>query len=100
MSKSGIMQKFLTICVAVLVLLSCKSSKKDLSGEEPVDINDFIEFFQELPLPYSIADTQINRKLPDSLLISTKILSQFVPDSVYSRDYGKNTHPKFYALGK
>ena len=100
MSKSGIMQKFLTICVATLVLLACKSRKKDLSGEEPVDVNDFIEFFQELPLPYSIADTQINRKLPDSLLISTKILSQFVPDSVYSNDYGKNTHPKFYALGK
>lgn len=100
MSKSGIMQKFLTVCVAVLVLLACKNSKKNLSGEEPVDINDFIEFFQELPLPYTIADTQINRKLPDSLLISTKILNQFVPDSVYSRDYGKNTHPKFYALGK
>ena len=100
MLKSGIMQKFLTICIAVLVLLACKNKKKDLSGEEPVDINDFIGFFQELPLPYTIADTQINRKLPDSLLISTKILSQFVPDSVYSNDYGKNAHPKFYALGK
>lgn len=100
MPKSGIMQKFITICVAVVVLLACKSKKKDLSGEDPVDIHDFIGFFQELPLPYTIADTQINRKLPDSLLISPKILSQFVPDSVYSGDYGKNTHPKFYALGK
>ncbi|HRO44694.1 hypothetical protein [Agriterribacter sp.] len=94
------MQKFLTICMAVLVLLACKSKKKDLSGEDPVDINDFIGFFQELPLPYAMADTQISRKLPDSLLISTKILNQFVPDTVYSKNYGKNTHPKFYALGK
>lgn len=100
MLKPGHMQKFLTICVAVFVLLACKSKKKDLSGDVPVDIHDFIGFFQELPLPYVIADTQISRKLPDSLLISTKILSQFVPDTVYSNDYGKNTHPKFYALGK
>ena len=100
MLKCGIMQKFLTICVATLILLACKNRKKDLSGEEPVNINDFIEFFQELPLPYSIADTQISRKLPDSLLISPKILSQFVPDSVYLNDYGKNSQPKFYALGK
>ncbi|HRN56475.1 MAG TPA: hypothetical protein PLL71_08485 [Agriterribacter sp.] len=94
------MQKFFTICIAVLVLLACKSKKKYLSGEDPVDINDFIGFFRELPLPYAIADTQISRKLPDSLLISAPILNQFVPDTVYSKNYGKNTHPKFYALGK
>lgn len=100
MMKPCYMQKFLTICMAVLVLMACKSKKKDLSGNEPVDINDFIAFFRELPLPYEIADTQISRKLPDSLLISTKVLSQFVPDTVYGKDYGKNTHPLFYALGK
>ena len=94
------MQKFFILCVALLVLADCKSKKKDLSGEDPVDINDFVGFFQDLPLPYTVADTQINRKLPDSLLISKKILSQFVPDSVYASDYGKNTNPKFYALGK
>lgn len=98
--KSGYMQKFITICLSVLVLLACKSKKKDLSGNETVDINDFIEFFQKLPLPYQIADTQINKKLSDSLLISTKILAQFVPDSVYRKDFGKNTSPKFYAIGK
>ncbi|HRP31667.1 MAG TPA: hypothetical protein PKV73_07235 [Agriterribacter sp.] len=94
------MRKILTICVAVLLLLACKNKKKDLSGEEPVDINDFIAFFQDLPLPYEIADTQISRKLPDSLLISAPILNQFVPDSVYRGDYSKQSKPKFYAIGK
>lgn len=94
------MRKYLTIVVAIIVLAGCETRKKNLSGEDPVDINDFIAFFQELSLPYSIADTQISRKLPDSLLISTKILAQFVPDSMYNRDYKKNEQPKFYAIGK
>ncbi|MBX2920713.1 MAG: hypothetical protein KF746_00875 [Chitinophagaceae bacterium] len=85
---------------AMLAVLGCKSRKKDLRGEDPVDIGDFIGFFQDAPLPYAIADTQINRKLPDSLLISNKIFTQFVPDSVYTKDYGKNASPKLYAVGK
>lgn len=65
-----------------------------------MDIEDFIEFFRELPLPCSIADTQISRKLPDSLLISKKVLSQFVPDSVYAADFDSKADPRFYAWGK
>lgn len=100
MAKSGIMKKYFTIIIAIIVLVGCGTRKKNLSGEDPVDIHDFIAFFQELSLPYSIADTQISRKLPDSLLISAKVLAQFVPDSMYSGDYKKNEQPKFYAMGK
>ncbi|MCO5236242.1 MAG: hypothetical protein M9904_14190 [Chitinophagaceae bacterium] len=94
------MRKYFIICIASAVLLACSTRKKNLSGEDVVNIGDFIEFFRELPLPYTIADRQISRKLPDSLLISPKILRQFVPDSVYSKDYKKNDQPKFYAMGK
>ncbi|MBX3254619.1 MAG: hypothetical protein KF862_10805 [Chitinophagaceae bacterium] len=94
------MRKIITICTMLAVLAACKSKKKNLSGEEPVDINDFIGFFQDVTLPYSIADTQINKKLPDSLLIGNTVFTQFVPDSVYTKDYGKNVKPKLYALGK
>lgn len=94
------MRKFIAVCIMLTVLFSCKNQKKDLSGEEPVDINDFIGFFQDVSLPYNIADTQINRKLPDSLLINNKVFLQFVPDTVYTKDYGKNAKPKLYALGK
>lgn len=94
------MQKIVSVIIVVFILLSCSSKKKNLTGEEPVDINDFIGFFQDVELPYSIADTQISRKLPDTLLISNKIFAQFVPDTVFSKEYGKNTKPKLYALGK
>ena len=95
------MQKIAGICLALLIVLAaCKSRKKDLSGEEPVTVEDFIGFFQEISLPYNIADTQINKKLPDSLLISQKIFKQFIPDSVLSKDYGQKVFPKLYALGK
>lgn len=94
------MRKFITVCVMLALLAACKSKKKDLSGEQPVDINDFIGFFQDIPLPYNIADTQISRKLPDSLLVSNKVFAQFVPDTVLTKDYGKNGKPKLYALGK
>lgn len=95
------MQKILSICLILFVCVAaCKSKKKDLSGDQPVTVGDFIEFFQEINLPYNIADTQINKKLPDSLLISEKIFKQFVPDSVIIKDYGSKTIPKLYALGK
>ncbi len=85
--------------MTVLLLGACKSGKKSMTGDDAVTVNDFIDFFQELTLPYALADTQINRKLSDSLLIDHSVLSQFVPDSVYEKDFGKAT-PKFYALGK
>lgn len=94
------MRTLFAISVVFILLAACKSGKKSLSGEDPVTIDDFIEFFREIELPYTIADTQINRKLPDSLIISPKIFAQFVADSVYKNDYGTHADPKLYALGK
>ena len=95
------MQKLAGICLVLfLCFAACKSKKKDLSGDDPVSVNDFIEFFQEVSLPYNIADTQINKKLPDSLLINEKIFKQFIPDTVITKDYGTKVFPKLYALGK
>ncbi len=70
-----------------------------MAGDEAVTVADFIDFFPELTLPYAMADTQINRKLSDSLLIDHKVIDQFIPDSMYKKDFGTNL-PKFYALGK
>jgi hypothetical protein len=90
---------FLFFCFFVLV--GCKSKKKiSLSGEEPVAITDFIEFFQPLSLPYQLSDTVFLKKDKDSLLISYKNFSQFVPDSLLRSIYNKGVKPKIYALGK
>ena len=40
------------------------------------------------------------KKEKDSLLISYKVFTQFVPDSVIIKIFGKGVKPKIYALGK
>lgn len=95
-----VFRKLLILLTAVVLMVGCKSKKKpSLSGEEPVEVSDFIEFFQSVKLPYQVSDTAFQKKEKDSLLISYKIFTQFVPDSVLSKVYGK-IKPKIYALGK
>ena len=46
------------VCVFLIILVACKHRKKvSLSGQEPVDVADFIEAFEPLNLPYQITDT-------------------------------------------
>lgn len=89
-------------CLAgILLFTACTSKKKPvLSGEDPVDVSDFIEFFEPLSLPYQAGDTLFNRKDKDSLLISYKVFSQFVKDTVLTKSFGKGVKPKLYAVGK
>lgn len=85
------------------ILSACKEKKTiSLSGEEPVEAEDFIAFFQPLSLPFQYADSSLlkNKKESDSLLISYKVLTALVPDSVLVRIYGKNVKPKIFAMGK
>ena len=87
--------------LALIIIAGCKQKKKpSLSGDEPVEVSDFIEFFQPLKLSYQLSDTILQKKEKDSLLISYKIFTQFVPDSVLRKVYGKGVKPKIYALGK
>src|SRR5215813_163789 len=84
-----------------LVLLGCKNKKNiSLSGEEPVDIADFIESFEPADLPYQIADTSVAKKASDTLLISYKVFTQLIPDTVLRRIYGKGMKPKLYPMAR
>lgn len=71
-----------------------------MTGEDKVEASDFIDFFQPVKLSYTYADSHLVKKEKDSLLISYKIFTQFVPDSVLSKVYGKSGKPKIYAMGK
>lgn len=71
-----------------------------MSGEDPVDVKDFIGFFQTVNLPFQVADSILAKKDKDSLLISYKVFTQFVPDSVMNKALGKGTKPKIYPVGK
>jgi len=85
---------------AVYLLAACTEKKKpSLSGEEPVAIEVFIESFELVNPPVEVADTTLNKREKDSLLISFKIFTQFVPDSVPLKIFGKNAKPKLY-IGK
>lgn len=89
--------------LALSLLTGCKHKKKtSLSGENPLTVSEFINGFRDytVPFQYSDADLQDKKKSNDSLLLSYKVFTRFVPDSVLSKVYGKEVKPKIYALGK
>jgi hypothetical protein len=88
------------LLLLVAGLADCKSKKKSLSGEDPVEIGDFIDFFPESKLPWQFADTSLARREKDSLLINYKVFSQFVPDSILGKLFGKNAKPRIYPMGR
>ncbi len=98
------LMKLLTRCHFLLIvfalMLACKSKKANLSGEDPVEVSDFIEFFPDVKLPFLVADSNLLKKENDSLLISYKVFTQFVPDSVTTKIFGKTAKPKIYPMGK
>jgi hypothetical protein len=73
--------KKLTSVILVVLLLACKEKKIDLSGTQPVKINDFIAVFPVLSIPFAAADTNIS-KIGDTTTIGYKAFTQFIPDSI------------------
>jgi hypothetical protein len=97
----NLLKNYCFLIAAILLLVGCKSKKKpSLAGEEPVEISDFIDFFPAKSIPYQFGDTTLNKKEKDSLLISHKVFTQFVPDSFMNRVFGKGVNPKIYPMGK
>jgi hypothetical protein len=87
--------------VAILLLTACKQkSKPSLAGEDPVEVSDFIDIFTASKPPYQFPDELLQRKENDSLLISYKVFTQFVPDTVLAPVFGKVNKLKIYPLGK
>lgn len=79
---------------------SCKNKKPNLLGEEPVKFEDFIESFREAKPPYEFRDTLLQRREKDSMLISYKVFTQFVPDSVVTKAFGKGIKPRIYPIAR
>jgi hypothetical protein len=91
----------LIVIISVFILWGCHHKKKvSLSGEETVSISDFIQSFAFLNLPYQIDDTAVAKKPNDTLLISYKVFSHLVPDSIINKVFGKEIKPKIYPLGR
>lgn len=96
-----ILRKCLILLLAVIIITGCKSKKKpSLSGDDPVAVSDFIGFFPTTALPYQLTDSIFLKKDKDSMLIGYNVFTQFVPDSVLNKIFGKGVKPKIYPLGK
>jgi hypothetical protein len=94
-------KRLIAFLVAILLLAGCGHRKKpSMSGEDPVEVSDFIDFFQPLQLPARLGDSVLLRKEKDSLLISYKVFTQFVPDSILRPVFSLGVKPKIYPLGK
>ncbi len=93
--------KFWLIALFAILLFACGHKKKpSLSGDEPISISDFIESFQPLDLPFQFADTSVSKKPNDTLLISYKIFTQFIPAEVLGKIFGAGIKPKIYPMGR
>ena len=92
---------FLGLCVVVLcVAVGCKEDKRvTLTDDEPVEVSELIDFFPEIKLPVVVADSTLSKKVSDSSLIAYSVFTQFVPDTVFAKDFGKNK-PKLYPIGR
>ncbi len=94
---------FWIVCFS-LIGTACKNNKKvslkDDQEAETIEVADFIEFFPEIKLPFTVYDSTLDKKRDDSLLIGNKIFKQFIPDSVLTREFGKEGKPKIYPLGR
>lgn len=84
----------------LFLLAGCKSRNPSLSGEEEIEVEDFIDFFPATNLPYQFADTSLLKKDRDSLLISHTVFTQFVPDSIITAVFGKGSKPKIYPMAR
>jgi hypothetical protein len=94
------MKKYLFSLGFIVLLFACKDKKAALQAGDIVTAEDFVAFYPEVTLPYIIADTMLIKKPKDSMAIGFKTFTQFVPDSIWRKDFGKTATPKFYALAR
>ena len=88
------------VAIVLVSLLSCKHKKVDLSGDAPVKVSDFVAAFDLKKHGYFIADTNMIAE-EDSTIISYKVATKFLPDSVFDNLYGNQKQQlKFHPLGR
>ncbi len=94
------MKKILIFFLLLFLIIGCKNKKTKLADNDTVELTDFIEFFPEISLPLQIDDSALHRKEIDSSTIGYKIFTQFIPDSVLTSQFGKESKLKIYPLGR
>ncbi|PWT76324.1 MAG: hypothetical protein C5B59_06810 [Bacteroidetes bacterium] len=94
------MKKILVFFVSVVFVFSCShEKKKGGTGEEVMDVHEFMKLFHTVSLPYQFSDTIFRHHATDSPLTFRTIL-QMLPDTVFSAQFGKTGRPKLYTIAK
>src|ERR1700748_3055683 len=96
------MNKYLLLIVLLALVVSCKSKKVSLAGNDDgeVTIPELMEFFQPLPTPREATDTILRRKEAETAVINYKLFTRLVPDTILTRYFGKDAKPHLFAIGK
>lgn len=93
------MRKLAYLFFITVVVPACHG-KSSLSGTSAVDVKDFIAAFKPLSLPYHASDSNFTH-MADTTTISYQVFTQFIPDSVLQKDFGKTaTRIKVRPIGK
>ena len=88
------------IVVCGLIFSACGGKKKkSMADDGEVPIEEFIEFYPIIKLPFQFSDTTFPKKEDDSLLIANTIYYRFIPDSTIQSFFGKQKF-RYYAMGK
>ena len=82
------MRKTFLAVFIITCILACKTHKKDLAGDDKVNIEEFLKAFNDISLPVAIADTALN-EFGDTIVISKAVFEQFIPDSALKNFQGK-----------
>ncbi|HEX8334530.1 MAG TPA: hypothetical protein VF622_18035 [Segetibacter sp.] len=93
------MRKYLLLFVVITAVFACKDKKKSLTGTTTVEVGDFFGGFETLKLPYSVADTNIN-KLIDTSTITQAVFNKFVPDTLLSSAFNKEKNLVIHPVGR
>jgi len=94
------MEKYLFVFCLAMLTIGCKDGPKPAEGEKPIDIEGFMDLFPDVALPLRIVDSTLKKAPKDSSAISYKAFTQFIPDSVWAKDFGKGVKPSLYPMGK
>lgn len=78
------MKSKLLLTCSVFLLMACGGKKKELSGDTPLTAEEIIEVYNEMKLPYDVADSSLMRKT-DTANFSYAALSLVIPDSILSK---------------
>lgn len=89
----------LAICLLLILIWACKNKKQAGANEEGFTYSEFSEAFKTASLPFQVSDTLLlNNK--DTATIKAKAFSDFIPDSVKRKIFGKGAKVKYVPLWK